>query len=74
VHGIELLPVAGDSPCFAGTARDGRTLAWVGRAGTYGTSFLDAASGKVVGRWVAPRGFAGGNPAWDAAGVYITTA
>ena len=51
---------------------DGRTIAWVGRARTYGVSFVDAGSGRVVGRWVAQRGFAGGNPAWDTTGVYIT--
>jgi Tol biopolymer transport system component len=51
---------------------DGRTIAWIGRAGSYGISFVDAATGKLVNRWVSARGFAGGNPTWDATGVYIT--
>jgi uncharacterized delta-60 repeat protein len=51
---------------------DGRLIAFVNRTGRgYYLAFVDARTGKPVGRWSTGRGFDHANPTWDRTGVYI---
>jgi uncharacterized delta-60 repeat protein len=51
---------------------DGHLIVFVNRTlGGYFLAFVDARTGKPVGRWSTGRGFDYANPTWDRTGVYI---
>lgn len=52
---------------------DGRLIAFVNRHASYLVSFVDARTGKPVGRWIPGVGFGHADPTWDRTGVYIPT-
>jgi len=52
---------------------DGRLIAFVNHHSHYLISFVDARSGKPVGRWAPGVGFNRADPTWDRTGVYIPT-